>query len=320
MNLHDLSTSVANAFKVIQPQVIQTRLLRCQFLSQAIEGEVFLKLESEQHTGSFKARGSLFKVMSSLPTDQTFITASTGNHGAGFGRAMDITQQEGIVCLPTNADPSKVERIRSYPVQIIEHGDNPLETELFAKAHAEKNGHIYVSPYNDYHIIAGQGTIGVELLEQTNDIDHILITMGGGGLISGIGAYLKSSTSVNIVGCEPQHSMEMTLSLEAGKIIDQHDAKDTLSDGSAGGIEPNAITFPICQQVVDDTTVVEEAAIKEAISLVFHHENLVIEGAAAVTVASLLQNKERYRGKKVVLVICGGNIDPVKHASIVSKS
>jgi len=286
-----------------------------------IQGDVYLKLESEQHTGSFKTRGALAKILATSPSDQTFVTASTGNHGAGFGRAMKISKAQGIVCIPTHTSPIKKQKIEAYPVEIKEVGNDPLTTELYAKAFAEEQGAIYVSPYNDYDIIAGQGTIGLELLDQLPDLDAVLVTIGGGGLISGIGAYHKHHlTSVNIIGCEPKNSMEMTLSLRAGEIVDQQDAADTLSDGSAGGIEPEAITFPICQEVIDTTVTVDEDQIKSALRLAFTEHDLMIEGAAAVTIAALLQEADRFKGRKVVLVICGGNIDPELHRSICSES
>jgi len=313
MSLVELTERIESAYERIAPHVKKTRLIHSQELSDIVQGNVYLKLESEQHTGSFKARGALNKVKASLPTVKTFITASTGNHGAGFGRAIETTQQKGIVCLPINASKTKVEKIKSFPVQIITEGNSPLETELFAKAYAKDHNAIYVSPYNDLDIIAGQGTIGLELASQLDRIDNVLVTIGGGGLIAGIGAYLKSqSTSVpssivnsriletsrhgiNIIGCEPINSMEMTLSLCNGTIVDQSDAKDTLSDGSAGGIEPGAITFPICQQVVDDTIVVEEKSINQAIKWAYDAHDLTIEGAAGVTIASLLKAKKRFK-------------------------
>jgi len=317
--IKDIADRVNEAHERISQHIIKTRLLHSPELSDLVSGNVYLKLESEQHTGSFKARGSLNKVLASFPTERTFITASTGNHGAGFGRAMEITGQKGIVFLPTTASPIKLKKIKKYPVELRMEGDNPLYTELYAKAYAKKQEAIYVSPYNDLDIIAGQGTIAVELTSQLEHIDDVLVTIGGGGLIAGIGAYLKSlSTSVNVIGCEPRNSMEMALSLQASQIVDQEDAKDTLSDGSAGGIEPGAITFPICQAVVDRTIAVEESAIKDGIKSAHDELDITIEGAAAVTIAALKKEKEKFKDRTVVLIICGGNIDPSLYQSLVS--
>ena len=308
--LKNIANKVEIAEKRIRQNTLHTPLLEAKILSEAISGKVYLKLENEQYTGSFKARGSLNKLLSITDTKQHVVTASTGNHGLGFSRAVDITGLNGTVFLPPHASQAKVKKLKNYPVTLEFFGNNSLETELHAKAYAKANGAVWVSPYNDEEIIAGQGTIGIELSQAPIDIDEVLITIGGGGLISGIGAYLKTHhPNIKIVGCQPAHSPEMTLSLKAGKIVDYPEAKATLSDGSAGGIEPNAITFELCQKVVDHCILVDEDAIGAGIKHILHQHNKIIEGAAAVTIASLLKEKERFKNKTVVLVICGGNID-----------
>lgn len=310
MTLTDIAQQVDEAYDRINDHILMTPLIKSFALSDMIDGDVYLKLENEQYTGSFKARGSLNKLMSIDKTDQEVVTASTGNHGLGFARAVDLTGLSGTVFLPHSAAKAKVKKIGRHTAKIKYYGDDPLTTELHAKAYAEEHNAIWVSPYNDYEVLAGQGTIAKEILQQIDHVDDVLITMGGGGLISGIGAYIKThSPQTAIIGCEPRHSPEMTLSLRAGKIVDDPDAKDTLSDGSAGGIEPGAITFPICQQVVDHCVLVEEDAIAAGIKMMVEDHGKIIEGAAAVTIASLLKEKERYKNHTVVLVICGGNID-----------
>ena len=310
MMIADISIAVEKAHDRIREHILETPLIKSFALSEMVNGEVFLKLESEQHTGSFKARGSLNKLLTIEDRDNEVITASTGNHGLGFARAVGLTGIKGTVYLPHSAAKSKVKKIGRYPVKIARYENDPLATELYAKNYALENNAIWVSPYNDYHVLAGQGTIGKEILTQIGHVDDILVTMGGGGLISGIGAYIKTkSTDTSIIGCEPKHSPEMTLSLRAGKIVDDPNAKETLSDGSAGGIEPGAITFPICQQVVDHCVLVDESAIAAGIKMMVEEHGKIIEGSAAVTIASLLKEKERYIGRTVVLVICGGNID-----------
>ena len=320
MNLQNLSSKVTKAHEQIKVHILKTPLLHSYALSEMIGGEVYLKLESEQHTGSFKARGSLNKLLNikKLESAKPVITASTGNHGLGFARAVGITGLRGTVYLPHGASEAKIKKLGYYPVTLMRHGDDPLTTELHAREVAESSGAIWVSPYNDTEVIAGQGTIAIEILDQLPEVDDILITMGGGGLISGIGAFIKhNATSVNIIGCEPINSKEMTLSLLAGKIVDQEDAKDTLSDGSAGGIEPGAITFDICQQVVDHSILVSEEEIKDALKMMIYEHGKIIEGAAAVTIASLIKDKDRFKGRKVVLVICGSNIDIAKLKKIL---
>lgn len=308
----DIYQEILKAEKRIRPHTLITPLLLSRPLSKLINGKVYLKLENEQHTGSFKARGSLNKILSLTDKEKAkgVITASTGNHALGFSRALEIAGIDGTVYLPPTASPAKIKALKHYPATLKFHGNNSLETELYAKAAAEKEGKIWISPYNDPKIISGQGTIGIELEKQIEKIDHCLITVGGGGLISGIGSYLKTtSPNCKIVACQPTNSHEMKLSLEAGQITDMPEELETLSDGSAGGIEPGSITFPICQSIVDETLLSEEADIADGIRFAMHDHKKIIEGAAAVTIAALLKNKDIFANSTVVLIICGGNID-----------
>lgn len=167
---------------------------------------------------------------------------------------------------------------------------------------------VYISPYNDPQIIGGQGTIGIELRRQLDSIHAIFIALGGGGLISGIGGYLKSvNTDVTIIGCSPENSPVMVESIRAGKIL-KMESKPTLSDGTAGGIEPGAVTFELCQEFVDDYVLVSEDEIKKAMKLFIETHHMLIEGAAGVAVASFLKKKGSFADKNVVIIICGANI------------
>lgn len=310
--LTDISSRIEIAKERIGTNILTTPLIKSLALSKLSEADIYLKLESEQHTGSFKARGSLNKVLKvkQNASHQTLITASTGNHGLGFARAIGITGLQGTVYLPHTASKAKVKKLSYYPVQLEFYGDDSLTTELHAREIASSSNSIWVSPYNDLDIIAGQGTIAMELKNQLDNIDDVLVTVGGGGLISGIGSYLKvHSPSTKITSCQPSNSAEMTLSLKAGKIVADPNAQETLSDGSAGGIEPGAVTFDLCRQIIDHTITVSEEQIRAAIQLMIHEHGKIIEGAAAVTIASLLKEKQRFKGKKIVLIICGGNID-----------
>ncbi|MEL6926249.1 MAG: pyridoxal-phosphate dependent enzyme, partial [Bacteroidota bacterium] len=235
--------------------------------------------------------------------------ASTGNHALGLARALRQADCSGTVYMPTNAVASKVEALKSYPVELVFAGNNSLETELEARSVAERTGAIWVSPYNDPKIIGGQGTIGIELLQQLADVDVVFATVGGGGLIAGIATYVKYlNPQTKIVGCLPERSPEMALSVKAGKIVTLEEAQETISDGSAGGVEPEAITFPVCQQLVDEFVLVSEQEIKSAIRLVVEQHHKIIEGAAGVAVAAFVKTAEKWPHKKAAIIICGSNI------------
>ncbi|MGM0546050.1 MAG: threonine/serine dehydratase [Bacteroidota bacterium] len=315
----DLLHKIEQAHQRIQADIYCTPLLYSHWLSDYCHGDVYLKLESEQITGSFKARGSLNKLkwiqeqnLEGLP-----VTASTGNHGLGFARACDLLGIKGKVFLPHNAVSSKVEAIRAFDVEIEFHGNDPYTTEIYARKTAEKNGWIYVSPYNDTQIIAGQGTIGIEILDKIPEPNNILATVGGGGLISGIGSWVKEkSAATKIIGCQPENSPEMSVSVRAGEYREV-ESKPTLSDGSAGGFERDSITFDLCKKLVDDFILISEDEIADAIrSMITHHSKLV-EGSAAVAIASLLKHPERFADQTTIIIVCGANISADKLQSII---
>lgn len=306
----DLTRQITDAHLRIRDHILNTPLLHSRWLSDLCDGKVYLKMESEQYTGSFKARGSLNKLMwiRENNLEQMPVTASTGNHGLGFARALDLLGMKGKVFLPNGADTSKVEAIRSYGADLEFYGDDPYTTEIHARKTAQENDWIYVSPYNDEQIIAGQGTIGIEILEKIDNPDNILATVGGGGLISGIGNIVKErSPQTRIIGCQPENSPEMSASVRTGK-YQEIESKPTLSDGSAGGFEKDAITFALCRELVDDFTLVSEEDIKKGIRLMIKKHHKLVEGSAAVAVASLFLEPERYANRTTVIVVCGANI------------
>lgn len=315
----DLFDEITGARKRIQDDILRTPLLYSNWLSDYCDGDVYLKMESEQVTGSFKARGSLNKLKWIIEQQLKAkpVTASTGNHGLGFARACDLLNIKGKVFLPHNAVSSKVESIRAYDVELEFVGNDPFTTETHARQTAEEEGWIYVSPYNDPQIIAGQGTIGVEILEQIPNPDNILATVGGGGLISGIASYVnKKSPDTNIIGCQPQNSPEMSVSVRADEYREV-ESKPTLSDGSAGGFEPDSITFDLCKKLVDDFVLISEDEIADSIRSMIRQHSKLIEGSAGVAIASLLKYPEQYAGQTSVIVVCGANISMDKLQSVL---
>jgi threonine dehydratase len=303
-----IKEKIIEAEKRIQPFLRETPLEYSYALTKIAGCEVYLKLENIQITGSFKARGALNKILSLKNSNSKIVTASTGNHGLGVANALSVTKKEGTIYLPNNASPAKIEAIQMRGVLVEFYGDNCEETEQYVRKLAESTNQIYVSPYNDEEVMVGQGSIGVELLRQLPDLDAVFVSVGGGGLIAGIASYLKAvNPKIEVVACLPENAPVMYECIKAGKIIDVPE-KPTLSDATAGGIESTSITFKICQECVDNYINVSEEEIMDSMRLAIKHHHMIIEGSAGVAVAALLKEKDRYQGKKVAVIICGGNV------------
>ncbi len=307
----NLLPEILNAANRIRPYILKTPLLYSAHLSNLCNGKVYLKLESEQHTGSFKARGAMNKVLwlAENGIENGVITASTGNHGMGVARALSILKMKGKVVVPENIVTTKYAALKAFGAEIQKYGADCFITETYANQKAGEQNLTYISPYNDPQVIGGQGTIAYEITQQhPGKIDNLFVTVGGGGLISGIGTYMKSiRPEVKLFGCQPENSPEMALSVQQNKYVTV-ETKDTLSDGSAGAFEEDSITFPICKQLIDEFFLVSESEIGESLRLILNTERKLIEGAAAVAVASFIKNVERFQGQTSVIVICGGNI------------
>jgi threonine dehydratase len=272
----------------------------------------WLKLEHLQHTGSFKFRGASNKISILTPEQAArgVITASNGNHGLGVAAAAQSRGIDAEVFVSTQVSAAKLRRMQDDGARVRSIGENPLDAELAARNAAEESGKVFISPYNDADVIAGQGTIGVELHRQLPGMDAVFVVVGGGGLIGGIGAYLKSvSPQTEIVGCWPSNSPVMRQCIEAGRVIEVPE-QPTLSESTAGGLEPDAITLQLCKNVIDRFVMVSEAEILAAMHLILETEHWLIEGAAAVAVAGFLQEGSRYAGKRAVVLLCGRNVSP----------
>lgn len=313
----DIKEKIIEAEKRIRPYLRETPLEYSYRLTQMTGCEVYLKLENIQVTGSFKARGALNKILSLQPSKAKIITASTGNHGLGVANALSVVKTEGTIYLPQTASPAKVEAIKMRGVPVEFYGENSDETEQHVRRLSQTTNQIYVSPYNDEEVMAGQGTIGIELLRQLPELDTVFVSIGGGGLIGGIASYLKAVNSkIEVIGCLPENAPAMYECIKAGKIIEVPE-KPTLSDGTAGGLEPGSITFEICQRLVDSYIMVSEEEISAAMKLVIKHHHLIIEGSAGVAVAALIKEKDRFMGKKVAIIICGGNVSEAVLKSLI---
>jgi threonine dehydratase len=294
----------------IRPQVAETPLDFSPGLSAASGSQVLLKCEHLQPTGSFKVRGSANKirVLSEAARRAGVITASTGNHGLGVARAGALAGVAVTVYVGASTPPQKIAAIRALGAEVVTLEGPPLEAELRARRDAEYQGKTYISPYNDLDVVAGQGTIGAELARQAPDLDAVFVSVGGGGLISGIGTALKRlSPATRVVGVWPENSPCMLEALKSGAIVATVE-HPTLSDATAGAVEPGAVTLQICKEVIDTSLTVNEAEIGAAMRAVAQMDRWIIEGAAGVAVAGILKHAAAYRGQKVAAIVCGRNI------------
>jgi threonine dehydratase len=281
------------AHSAIRPQVPVTPLDRSAALSAALGCEVLLKAEHLQPTGSFKLRGATNKlhVLGEKARRKGVITASTGNHGQAVAQAGALLGVPVIVYVAAATATPKMAAIRALGAELVVIDGPPITAELQARQRAAAESRPYVSPYNDLDVVAGQGTLGIELHEQAPDLDAVFVAVGGGGLIGGVGTALKAlSPRTRVIGTWAENSPCMLRAIEAG------------------AIEPGSVTFPICQSVIDETVTVGEAAIANAMRRIAEEERWIVEGAAGVALAGLIARAEAYRGRKVAVVLCGRNI------------
>jgi len=314
-----MKDAVSAAHERLRPYVRETPVDSSSALAEGSEAAVFLKLEHLQHTGSFKFRGASHKI-ALLTADQAaagVVAASNGNHGLGVAAAARARGIAAEVFVSSQVSPAKAQRIAALGATLRHAGNDPLSAELAARRAADASGRVFISPYNDLDVVAGQGTIAVELHSQVPVLDAVFVAVGGGGLIGGIGSYLKAvSPRTEIVGCWPENSPVLHECLRAGRVIDVPE-QPTLSESTAGGLEPDSVTLPICQKVIDSSVFVSEEQIRGAMRLVLEAEHWVIEGAAAVAVAAFRKDRDRWAGKRAAIVLCGRNVSPEVFARVL---
>jgi threonine dehydratase len=294
----------------IKEYIRETPLEYSPYLSKLGSCSVYLKLESLQVTGSFKYRGAANHILSlsQKEKERGIVTASTGNHGAACACVLGMTGIKGTIYLPETATGAKLEALKSYGVELKFQGTDCIETETFARQTAAANGQVYIPPYNHPKIIGGQATIAIELQRQLETVDAVFVPIGGGGLVSGIAGYLKArDPSIKTIGCQPTNSAVMYESVRQGRVVDIQ-SLPTLSDGTAGGIEKDSITFDICRRYVDDYVLISEDEIRDALLLITEKHHMLIEGAAALSVASFIKAEDRLEGKNVVLLLSGNKL------------
>jgi threonine dehydratase len=308
----DWKDRILAAHERIRSIVLETPVVSSSHPSRYISPLVKFKLENQQRTGSFKFRGAA-NSLSLLTAEQRragVLTSSTGNHGLAVATAAKTLGIRAEIYVSPQVSAPKLDAIRNCGAEVRVVGSNPLDAELTARATARETGRMYISPYNDPNVIAGQGTVAVELNRQLPRIDAVFVAVGGGGLIGGIGAYLKAvSPHTQIIGCWPENSPALCESLKQGRIVEVPE-RPTLSESTAGGVESGAITFELGQQVIDRTILVSEAEILGAMRLLRDHEGWVVEGAAGVAFAAFLKHAEEFTDRTAVIILCGGNLSP----------
>lgn len=294
----------------VRPYVDTTPLM---VLPSQGAGTVLMKCEHQQRTGSFKVRGAVAKLvtLTSDQRDRGVVAASSGNHGLGVAYALSRIGGSGLICVPERASSVKVAAIEALGVAVRRMGETTDECEAWARAHAEESGLVYISPYNDLDVIGGQGTIGLELDRQLgNDrVDVVVVAVGGGGLISGVAAAIKARRPhVRVVGASPANDPAMFASVQAGRVVEVS-ATPTLSDGTAGAVEPGSVTLPLCSALVDDWILVEEEHIRAALATVIDRTHQLVEGAAAVAIsAAQTISSGAPPDRRIAVISCGANI------------
>jgi threonine dehydratase len=287
----------------IRPHIYETPLLPARN-----DATLFFKAENFQLTGSFKLRGAISK-MSSSKSSSRLITASSGNHGIAAAYAASKLGRDLTVVLPESVVAAKLSKIKQYGVDVVLHGADAGLAEQHAQKLAKEEGYTYISPYNDRDIVAGQGTIGLEILEQCPDVDNVFVSMGGGGLISGIGSVLKAfSPKTRVYGVSANNSRALAASMSAGKVVETEHLP-TLADGVAGGIDEDTITLSLAMEVVHKVVECREDEIAESLRVLALKENMLTEGSSALALAGYNKMKHTVLGQMNVVVLCGANFD-----------
>jgi len=302
----EAAQAVVDAWRRIAGQVRETPVEWSEALG------AWLKLEHLQHTGSFKFRGAAHKIalLTEAQAVAGVVAASNGNHGLGVAAAARARGIAAEVYVSAQVSPAKARRIEALGARIHSGGPDPLSAELAARRAAGESGRVFISPYNDRDVVAGQGTIGLELHRQMARLDAVFVAVGGGGLIAGIGGYLKAvSPATEIVGCWAENSPVLCRCLEAGQVIDVAE-QPTLSESTGGGLEPGSVTLELCRGAIDRQVLVSEAEILAAMRRALEQEHWLIEGAAAVALGAFLKDPGRYAGKHAAVVLCGRNLSP----------
>jgi threonine dehydratase len=300
-------------------QVLDTPFLESRTLSQIVGAQVFLKFENLQFTASFKERGALNKLAALVASGEPMrgvIAASAGNHAQGVAHHAQRLGLRAVIVMPRHTPTVKIERTRGFGAEVMLHGETFDEAREHALALAARDGLTFVHPFDDPLVIAGQGTIGLEMLRAEPALDMLVVAVGGGGLISGIATAARHlRPGIGIVGVQ---TVRFPAMVNAIQHTCHPQGTSTIAEGIAVG-QPGRITTAIVRELVDDLMLVDEGDIEQAVLMLLEIEKTVVEGAGAAGLAALLKDPARFAGRKVGLVLCGGNIDPLLLAAIIQR-
>ncbi|WP_027340808.1 threonine ammonia-lyase [Halonatronum saccharophilum] len=311
---------IKEARKSLKGVVKRTELTHSNTFSNLTENQVYLKMENLQRTGSFKVRGAYNKIANLSQEERTkgVVAASAGNHAQGVALASSSAGIESTIIMPKGAPIAKVKATQGYGAKVILSGTTYDDAHTKEKEYAQRTGATIIPAFNDPYIIAGQGTIGLEILEDLDDIDVIIAPIGGGGLLAGIATAVKEVRSdIEVIGVEAENAASMKESLRAGKPIGIKDA-NTIADGIAVKC-PGSLNYPILEKYLDGLVTVNDEEIAHTILLLLERAKLMVEGAGATALAALLNGKLNFKGKKVGVVLSGGNIDLDMIAAIIDR-
>ena len=315
-----LFEDIKRAEKIVAKHVIMTPIVQSKALSNAIGEEIFLKLENQQITGSFKIRGAINAISNLTPEQRKagVVALSTGNHGRGLAYAANLMKIRCIICMSELVPNNKIEGIKEIGAEVKLIGGNQDEAQLEADRLSIEEGMTYISPFDNIDVIAGQGTLGLEIHRQIPKLKFVFVPLSGGGLICGVAKALKSlNPNLKVIGVSMDRGAAMYESQKAGKPIFVKEEK-SLADALTGGIGlDNKYTFDLTRKLVDEIVLVSEEEIARGIHHAYWHESQIVEGAGAVAIASLLNNKSTPKGPSLALM-CGKNIDIDKHFNLIA--
>jgi threonine dehydratase len=315
-------TDILMARRRIAPYLRRTPLVRSTWLSDLARAEVFLKLESLQVSHSFKSRGAFNAVIArrerGAAANLQLVTASAGNHGRALAAAAEMFGLPLIVFTPADAPQTKLAAIRRHGADLRAEGRDYDDAERLAQGYASETGAEFISPYNDEDVIAGAATIALEMFEDTPGLETFVVPIGGGGLISGIGTAARAiAPACAVIGVEAEASCAFQTSVRAGRLVEIVPGP-TLADGLGGNPDPDTITFAFIQRLVDRIVTVTEPDLAAAIVGLSEAEHLVAEGAGAAATAAIVGRRVDVEGRRVAVIVSGGNIDRARLARLLA--